>query len=251
LYSEYAQKCSSNNVYPSSIVEGVQDGDIIPNNTDNVKAVLFWHYSGFAYLSGDVSEAFLQKIYEDYYQTKSERRFILITDDENVVKYFEGKNGVEFDRRVEYRFDNLQQSELKCDYRIERINENNYDKIQGRIIPSFSWSSKEQFLEKGFGYVALDGDEVIAIAFSAAVSSEEIDIGVETDEHYRHKGLAKALADKMCREVLSVGKKPVWAHAVSNEGSKNTALSVGFVEERVNTLFWSTLRRRSRFRLRN
>ena len=77
---------------------------------------------------------------------------------------------------------------------------------------------------------------MIAIAFSAAVSSEEIDIGVETDERYRHKGLARALADKMCREVLSIGKKPVWAHAISNAGSKNTALSVGFVEDKVNTV---------------
>ena len=82
----------------------------------------------------------------------------------------------------------------------------------------------------------MDGEKVIAVAFSAAVSSDEVDIGIETDESYRHQGLAKVLADKMCREIILQGKKPVWAHSVSNEGSKYTAESVGFIQERVNTV---------------
>ena len=236
LYLEYAKRCSSNRVYPLSIVEGLQDGDIIPDDENDIKSVLFWHYSGFAYLSGDVGESFLQRIYEDYYLKEGDRRFILITDDPKVIQFFSDKDGLVLDKRIEYGFGSVQKNEFKCDYRIERIDESNYDRIQGRIVPSFSWSGKEQFLKNGFGYVALDGEKVIAIAFSAAVSSEEVDIGVETDEHYQHKGLAKTLADRMCREVLSIGKKPVWAHAVSNEGSKHTALAVGFVEDRINTV---------------
>lgn len=236
LYLEYAKNSSSNKVYPMSIVEELQDGSIIPDDENNIKAVLFWHYSGFAYLSGDVSETFLQKLYEDYYLSESERRFILITDNPKVTQFFSNKDDLVLDRRMEYSFDSLLHKEFKCDFRIERIDESNYDRIQGRIIPSFSWSGKEQFLKNGFGYVALDGEQVIAIAFSAAVSSEEIDIGVETDEHYQHKGLAKALANKMCREVISMGKKPVWAHAATNEGSKYTALAVGFALDRVNTV---------------
>ena len=235
-YLDYAKQCSSNRVYPLSIVEGLQEGEIIPDDEKDIKAVLFWHYSGFAYLSGDVEDSFLQKIYEDYYLKESDRRFILITDDPKVIQFFSDKDGLVLDKRIEYGFGSVQKNEFKCDYRIERIDESNYDRIHGRIVPSFSWSGKEQFLKNGFGYVALDGEKVIAIAFSAAVSSEEVDIGVETDEHYQHKGLAKTLADRMCREVLSIGKKPVWAHAVSNEGSKHTALAVGFVEDRINTV---------------
>ena len=236
LYNEYARRCSSNRVYPMSIVEGLQDGRIIPDDENNVKAVLFWHFCGFAYLSGDVDETFLQRIYEDFFLVENERRFILITDNPKVIHFFSNKEDMESDKRVEYHFDTLTQEDCKCDYKVERINELNFDKIQGRIIPSFSWSSKEQFLENGFGYVAMDGDRVVAIAFSAAVSSDEVDVGVETDENYRHKGLAKALADIMCREIVSTGRKPVWAHAISNEGSKHTALSVGFAEDRVNTV---------------
>jgi len=236
LYLEYAKRCSSNRVYPLSIVEGLQDGDIIPDDENDIKSVLFWHYSGFAYLSGDVGESFLQRIYEDYYFKEGDMRFILITDDPKVIQFFSDKDDLVLDKRAEYSFGTLLPTECKCDYRIERIDDSNYDRIQGRIIPTFSWTGKEQFLDKGFGYVALDEEKVIAVAFSAAVSSEEVDIGVETNENYRHKGLAKALADRMCREVLSIGKKPVWAHAVANEGSKYTALAVGFTQDMVNTV---------------
>ena len=94
----------------------------------------------------------------------------------------------------------------------------------------------EQFLKDGFGYVALNQDRVCAVAFSAAVSSDEIDIGVETYEDYRRKGLAAVLADRMCEDIIEIGKKPVWAHSTSNKGSMNTALKCGFVQNRINTV---------------
>ena len=53
---------------------------------------------------------------------------------------------------------------------------------------------------------------------------------------FSHQGLAKIVADRMCREIISQGKKPVWAHALANEGSKYTALGVGFTNDRVNTV---------------
>lgn len=238
----FAKKCSSNAVYPLSIAEGIQDGNVVFFN--EAKTALFWHYSGFAYLSGDIEDLFLESIYKDYIRKNTERRFVLITDNSKVIEFFSGKDNIVIDKRVEYRFDSSLQRELGweynkeivCKYKIEPINDTNYDKIHGNIVPTFSWSSKEQFLKNGFGFVALDGNKAIAVVFSAAVSSEEVDIGVETDENYRHQGLAKVLAEKMCREVIVQGKKPVWAHAIANEGSKNTAISVGFVEDRINTV---------------
>ena len=237
-YSEFARKCSSNAVYPLSIAEGFQNGEIIPDDEENTRAVLFWHYAGFAYLSGDISREFLEKIYHNFYQEETERRFILITDNPEVTDFFSDKSEVGFNNRIEYRFGSEIEGACKCDYKIERINPENYDIIQGRIVPSFSWADKEQFLKNGFGYVVVDGNKVAAVAFSAAISSDEVDIGVETGEQYRHKGLARALAATMCREILAAGKKPVWAHAVTNEGSRHTALSAGFVEDRRNTVIF-------------
>ena len=232
--TEFARNCTSNVVYPLSITEGFQDGNVI--FSDDSKTALFWHYCGFAYLSGRVEESFLEKIYQEYFEKTLDRRFVLITNNSKVIEFFSDKDDIVTDKRVEYRFGDLLQSAPECKYKVEPISESNYDRIHGNIVPTFSWSSKEQFLKNGFGFVALDGDKVIAVAFSAAVSSDEVDIGVETDENYRHQGLAKVVADRMCREIISQGKKPVWAHAIANEGSKYTALGVGFLEDRVNTI---------------
>ena len=74
------------------------------------------------------------------------------------------------------------------------------------------------------------------MAFSSGISPEEVDIGVETAEAYRHKGLASFLAYKMCEEIIKQGKKPVWAHAETNTCSGKTAISAGFRPFRVNTV---------------
>ncbi len=91
-------------------------------------------------------------------------------------------------------------------------------------------------MKEGFGYIALDHERVCATAFSAAVSSDEIDIGVETHEDYRRKGLAAILAGRMCERILEIGKRPVWAHSIINMGSMNTALKCGFVQDKKNTV---------------
>ncbi len=95
----------------------------------------------------------------------------------------------------------------------------------------------------GFGYISgkpsdgfLNQEKVCAVAFSAAVSSDEIDIGVETHEDYRRKGLAVILAGRMCERTLEIKKRPVWAHSISNMGSMNTALKCGFVQDKINTV---------------
>lgn len=238
-YIEYAKQTSSNRVYPLSIAEGYQSGDIIADNVNDVQCVLFWHYCGFAYLSGKVTESFLNRICEDYFRKETKRRFVLITDDEKVIQFFEGNEGLVVDQRKEYRFSRgatFSEEELNTELRIEKIDSSNIKAVQGRIVPAFSWESDEAFLKNGFGYVAMDGEKFAAIAFSAAVSSKEVDIGVETNEAYRNRGLAKTVARYMIREILNIGKIPVWAHAAGNTASMKTALGVGFKEIHCNTI---------------
>ncbi|MDE6032182.1 MAG: hypothetical protein K2G32_11230 [Oscillospiraceae bacterium] len=54
-------------VYPRSIAEGFQQGDIFINS----RSALFWHYSGFAFTYGDYDENFLEDIYETSLATKA------------------------------------------------------------------------------------------------------------------------------------------------------------------------------------
>ena len=242
-FISWAKANTANRVYPCSIAEGFQSGDIYVNDGDEPEVALFWHYCGFGYISGKASEEFLSEVYEEM-TSGLERRLVLITADDDVIAYFRDKD-VLMDSRAEYVY--LPKGEpgaavesgnadVAADFQIEQIDAGNISKIGGRIIPSFSWESPEQFLKEGFGYVVLDRGRVCAVAFSAAVSSDEIDIGVETVEDHRRMGLAAMLADRMCRHITGLGKKPVWAHSTSNKGSMNTALKCGFVPDRINTV---------------
>ncbi len=249
-YIQEAANCAANQVYPLSIAEGFQEGDIFRSQSG---CLLFWHYSGFAYLSGKgvheswqqtqpsicgMDQAFLEEIYRNFFIRPLERRFLLITEDDALVDFYRDLGGLEMKRRVEFRFENLpkERGTLDWPFSMERISEENFDKIHGRIIPSFSWDSRESFLEKGFGFVIRNGEEIAALAFSAAVSSTEVDIGLETDPCYRRRGFASKAALRMCQEILDLGKKPVWAAAETNAGSMRTAESAGFLPERINTV---------------
>lgn len=231
-YVPWARSNTANRVYPCSIAEGFQSGDLYVNDGADVETVLFWHYCGFAYISGTVSERILREIWNDICH-KDRRRMILITDHDTVTRFFRQK-GAEIGRRVEYEYagdvDNMHTG-----IAISKINGSNIHEITGRIIPSFSWE-EAAFLRNGYGYVAFDHDRCCGVAFSAAVSSEEVDIGVEVYPEYRRRGIAAALVRKMCAEINSQGKRPVWAHAETNAGSMHTALKCGFVRKRMNSM---------------
>lgn len=236
-YSSWARENTANRVYPCSITEGFQSGEVYVNDGPDVEAVFFWHYCGFGYISGHASDTFLQDIYFEMISSRNGRRLVLITADDDVTAFFQDKNTV-IDSRAEYAYPHHGGCDVadESEFRIERITRENVSMIEGRIIPSFSWESSEQFLKEGFGYIALDQERVCAVAFSAAVSSMEIDIGVETHEDYRRKGLAAILTGRMCEHIAAIGKKPVWACSTTNKGSMSTALKCGFVQDRVNTV---------------
>lgn len=227
-YLEAAKGCRANRIYPSSIALGYQTGDIF---TWPCGTVLFWHYCGFGYLSGPVGDGVLDDIWENLFMKETPRRFVLITEDKSVADCMLAKGGLAFSMRCEYVFPEGMAVEVpETPYRVERINAENIGKINGRIVPAFSWDSDEAFLKRGFGYAAFDGDEFCAVAFSSAVSDSEVDIGVETAENYRRKGLASLLSQTMLKDIEASGKRAVWAHAAFNPGSARTALSCGFVK---------------------
>lgn len=236
-HMEAAMKCTANRVYPMSIVSGIQKGNIY---TDGKGSVLFWHYCGFAYISGNADSEFLEEIYQDFLISDMERRFLLITDSEDITDYYSDRDLLRLDKRIEYIHSGVSENITVPDdsFIFECITEENIGDISGRIIPSFSWESNNAFLKNGFGFIARsrkDGSYA-AVAFSAAVSSEEVDIGVETVEAFRHHGLASFLTCKMCEKIFKQGRKPVWGHAKTNEGSRKTATSTGFKPCRVNTV---------------
>jgi len=231
-YICYAESCKYGNVYPLSIAEGYQQGDIYVNSINNTKNVLFWHFSGFAFIAGEYDNAFLESVY-DIISDKNgtnPRRFILFTD-EQTKSFFETKENIDIERRCFFGFENKTFNKtiaLPSDCELKPIDANLLSKIKGRITPYFSWDNAGEFLSKGKGYCVVCGEEVAAWAFSSAVSNNEIDIGVETSEKYQHKGFATAVSTAMIKYVLAQNKTPVWACHYKNIASAKLAERSGF-----------------------
>lgn len=218
-------------VYPYSIAEKVQRGDIF---TD-IHRALFWHYSGFAFAYGEYDEASLHWLYETFLSERAAppRRFILFTSGEKITNYFTARENVLLERRCFFTHQRERSQnvpELPAGYRLREIDGEILNKICGAIIPFFSWDSAGEFLQKGRGYCVLERDRPAAWAFSAAVSGEEIDIGVETVGGCQRLGLGTVAAEAMVQYSLEQGKRPVWACHSRNIASQKLAGKLGFVK---------------------
>jgi RimJ/RimL family protein N-acetyltransferase len=168
---KFAENNTCNRVYPLSIAEKNQNGQIFIDSRDNPTHALFWHQCGFAYLSGKPNERFLAEIAALIRNEKRDnvRRFILPLDNNKCGNYFE--------------------------------------------------------------------NEIAATVFSSAVSHDEIDIGIETNEKYRKCGLATILAKRMVQYILEEQKKPVWECHTQNMGSRSVPEKVGFCVKSTHPFF--------------
>lgn len=235
-YSDFIHYADDNNcgkIYPLSVSQGFQYGDIFANSATSCKAVLFWHYCGFAYLAGKTDKAFLEDVYElmlNSYGTNS-RRFILMTDNEDTENFFRSKGDIVLEKRYLFEYTESQPPAtpiLPSGFEIREINSELLPAIHGDIVPALFWNSSGEFLEKGKGYCIVNSGNIAAWAFSAAVSNSEIDIGIETSENYRNRGFAAAAAKMMIKYAFDAGKSPVWACHCNNAASKRLAEKIGF-----------------------
>ena len=215
-------------VYPLSIAERKQYGDIFLSDD----SVLLWHYSGFAYIFGSCKDNFLKQIYREFLTADGlPRRFILFTADPKVELYFRNKTRLVFGRR--YYFEYPQETEfspkpLPQGYEACKFEKTVFDSIEGRITPRFSWRNAEEFQNNGMGQCITHRGKPVSWAFSAAVSSNELDIGIETSPEYRHKGLAVFAAEQMIKYCLKQRKLPVWSCDTGNIASRKLAEKLGF-----------------------
>ena len=234
-YVRYADTIEFGKVYPLSIAEKVQNGDIFTNTLSDHQTILFWHYSGFAFLSGKYDKSFLEFVYKLMLNKSSEisRRFILFVNNKHIEEFFHTKDNIVVERR--YFFEYLKECHivnpvLPVGYELREIDAELLPKIKGKIVPAFSWHDSREFLSKGKGYCITNGNEIAAWAFSAAISSKEIDIGIETNAEYRNHGFATIVAKKMIQYILAENKIPVWACHYKNSASKKLAEKVGFIK---------------------
>ena len=236
------EQISVEKVYPLSLVEGLQNGEIYVDNDENPTAVLIWHYCGFAHIVGECSEEFIGetiKMMKNPPDGHSGRMVLQAENDIRLVGLMQKDPMVRRHERYVFRFIGEKNNiPLEMESKLKKVSSDNYERMTGRIVPTFSWKSQEAFLKKGFGYCLIEDERMAACAFSSGISNDYVDIGVETAEECRGKGYGRIVVSAMVNETLRRGKTPVWGCDTRNEASMRLACSVGF--EIVGTHEWYT-----------
>ncbi len=227
-YIKYIDKTACGTVYPYSVAEDFQQGDIFSDS----RSALYWHHSGFAFLYGECDEKFLDFV-SDIMLNTDKRRFILFVTGKSVENYFRNIENVSIEQRLFFEYGKdfpPAIPQLPDGFELYEINAELLEKISGNITPHFFWDSSESFLEKGNGYCIVKENNAAAWAFTAAVSSKETDIRIETNSDYQRLGLAEIAAKKMIEYCFEHHKRPVWACHYSNTASRKLAEKLNFVQ---------------------
>lgn len=92
----FAEENRCGKIYPLSIAQKIQAGDVFADSEGDFRSVLFWHCSGFAFLAGEAQEAFLDDVFAllTDQSRRNPRRFVLLTDERQAEQFLFSKGGI-------------------------------------------------------------------------------------------------------------------------------------------------------------
>ncbi len=122
------------------------------------------------------------------------------------------------------KFDDKSFKVRRIDLDIAKYIYNNKETIFKYHLTAFK--SPQEFIENGIGYYALKNKTIVSIVSSFAACSKGIEIQVDTNPHYRRKGLATKIRTSLLLYCQDKGINPSWNSA--NETSTNLAKQLGF-----------------------
>ncbi len=92
-----------------------------------------------------------------------------------------------------------------------------------------TFSSVDDFLEKGFGFVVLDGEKIVSIASTFVVCEAGIEIQINTRKEYEGRGLGTAVGAALIVYSMENGIDPNWDAATKT--SAHLAKKFGYTEQ--------------------
>ncbi|MCW3990972.1 MAG: GNAT family N-acetyltransferase [Candidatus Bathyarchaeota archaeon] len=103
----------------------------------------------------------------------------------------------------------------------------NLDRVRDETVSERD--SVEDFLESSFGYVAMEGDEIVSWCMSEYNMGDRCELGIATIERHQRKGLATQVARAVIGHAVRQGVHGIGWHCwKNNEPSVRTALKIGF-----------------------
>lgn len=100
------------------------------------------------------------------------------------------------------------------------------------------WGSICDYLKLGFGFAAVNADQIVSFSITSFLYNETYSIGVETQEQHRRKGIAGALTKCLLNMLYEKGYKVWWDCMESNIASQKTAEGASLVLDHTYKVCW-------------
>ncbi|HEY8383543.1 MAG TPA: GNAT family N-acetyltransferase [Microvirga sp.] len=222
----------------AAVLDGTQDGLIFIDNTELPTEAYVEHASGFAQIFGATSLQF-ERALERY----------LITDRPFAVPKVRlyarvGPRFLTSDVLREFRAERQRfRLQLSCKRAVlEGSTEGHIqtlpvvphlmDAIERRFgLATRFWRSAEDFAAQSRGIVVLEGGEVVALCYAAALADDKAEIDVVTSEDCRGSGFGRLAAGRFIDQCVDAGVEPLWDCFTNNLPSMKTARALGFKPE--------------------
>lgn len=191
----------------------------------------------FTFFGGDPTHPIAQTLVERL----SGERIILCTEDvwQDVILRAHGER-IDTEQRLSFSSANLNLEHLRIlmsrvpdRFHIERINVDLAQRICDEVSPDLLlpevFASPVDFTERGIGFCALTGGQMVCGATSAFICDEAIEIQINTHKAYRRMGLATAVGATLLVHCLEHGIDPHWDAGAP--ASERVAEKLGYVPD--------------------
>jgi GNAT superfamily N-acetyltransferase len=103
-----------------------------------------------------------------------------------------------------------------------------YSTMRGSVVPSVFWGTADGFVERGIAFGVTYRGELASVAFASFVLERHLELGIETVERFRGRGLALHACSALIEFCLERHLEPVWACRLGNGASYRLAMRLGF-----------------------
>lgn len=234
-----------NTLFAQNVINNKINGEIYVDNTESPQCFYILHPYGMSLLLGKSSNKFNNSLIA-YIKNKDGKRkkveWMQAYPDtwHKMIKEIKQNNtklipAIEIDVRVNFKFNRVKFLETRQKSNdkqliIKRTGKDDFEDMEGSVIPKYFWNSADDFVKNGIGYSLYYQDTLAAIAFSSVIDNKYLELGIETLEQFRKKELAYEVCAALIDFCLAVELEPVWACRKTNTGSYKLAEKLGFEE---------------------
>jgi RimJ/RimL family protein N-acetyltransferase len=235
------------NIPPKSVLLGITPGRVFVDNPEHPRAGLVWTRWGFAYLAGDsriggfnrlLKEQILDELISQ--TTLREKGFLVFpcSPDWESSLYsllVDRRPNKIFRRSFTFNPSNFSNhygwlNRLPAGFHIYRIDEKLLDRTRDIVREEIeaSWGSTKNFINCGFGFCLMHGEEIVSVCTSPFLAGREVEACIRTDPHYRSKGYATVTALAFIEHCLLNDLAPNWECPWDHVASCALAVRLGF-----------------------